>query len=357
MKILSIIGTRPNFTKMSPLLNLINSRGHKQIVVHTGQHYDKNMSDVFLKELNLNCTEFLEVGSGSHGYQTGRMLIEIEKILMREQFDVVLIPGDTNTALAGALASSKLHIPIAHIESGLRSYDKRMPEEINRILIDHCSDFLFCPTKSSVNNLLTEGISENNTFLVGDTMLESCLHFLKIAQKQSKIFKKYNIDKDYLLATIHRAENTDDYHKLNSIIDAFLSINSQIVFPLHPRTRAQLERFGLFGKISASDNVLIIEPVGYLDFLMLLNDAQLILTDSGGVQKEAFFLKTPCITLRENTEWIETVEMGWNILVGSNKARIVNATMSLKYPSKYENPFGDGKASEKIIDTLERYYE
>ena len=359
MKIVSIIGTRPNFTKMAPLIDVIDKKGHEQIVVHTGQHYDKSMSDVFLDELNICCSENLNIGSGTHGYQTAMMLMEIEKILISEKVDVVLVPGDTNSALAGALAASKLHIPIAHIESGLRSFDKRMPEEINRILIDHCSDFLFCPTEISIKNLLNEGIDENKMFLVGDTMVESCSYFLNIAQKQSDITEKYDIQDDYFLATVHRAENTDNKDKLSAIIEALLSEKSQIVFPLHPRTKFKLEEFGLLDTVIASDNILLIEPVGYIDFLMLASNAKLILTDSGGVQKEAFLLQTPCITLRENTEWVETIDSGWNILVGSDKNKIVEAISSMQNHNlnNCENPFGDGNASEKIIETLERYYE
>ena len=356
---MSIIGTRPNFTKMAPLIDAIDKKGHEQIVVHTGQHYDKLMSDVFLDELNICCSENLNIGSGSHGYQTAMMLMEIEKIFMNEKVDIVLVPGDTNSALAGALAASKLHIPIAHIESGLRSFDKRMPEEINRILVDHCSDFLFCPTETSIDNLLNEGIHEEKIFLVGDTMVESCSYFLSIAQKQSTIIEKYNIQDDYFLATVHRAENTDNRDKLKNIVEVFLSVNSQIVFPLHPRTKLKLEEFGLLDALIVNDNILLIEPVGYIDFLMLASNAKLMLTDSGGVQKEAFLLQTPCITLRENTEWVETIDSGWNVLVGTDKRKIIEATLSMQHNNlnNCENPFGDGKASEKIIEILERYYE
>ena len=344
---------------MSPLINIINQRGHEQIVIHTGQHYDGTMSDVFLDELNICCSQNLDVGSGSHGYQTAMMLMGIEKVLMEQKIDVVLIPGDTNSALAGALAASKMHIPIAHIESGLRSYDKRMPEEINRIMIDHCSDFLFCPTETSVNNLLKEGIDMKNIFLVGDTMVESSSHFLNVAQKRSNIIEKYDIMQDYFLATIHRAENTDDKSKLKNIIDAFLLLNSKIVFPLHPRTKSKLEQFGLLDAITNNDNILIIEPVGYVDFLMLINNAKLVLTDSGGVQKEAFFLRTPCVTLRENTEWVETIELGWNILVGADKRKITDGVLSVQNHNLNEckNPYGDGKASDKIIEVLENIIE
>ena len=344
---------------MSPLINIIDQKGHEQIIIHTGQHYDETMSDVFLDELNICCSENLDVGSGSHGYQTAMMLIGIEKILMKQKIDVVLIPGDTNSALAGALAASKMHIPIAHIESGLRSYDKRMPEEINRIIIDHCSDFLFCPTETSVNNLLSEGIDRKKIFLVGDTMVESSLHFLNIAQKYSSIIEKYGIKQDYFLATVHRAENTDDKSKLKNIIEAFLSLNSKIIFPLHPKTKLKLKQFELLDAVTNSDDILIIEPVGYVDFLMLINNAKLVLTDSGGVQKEAFFMKTPCVTLRENTEWVETIELGWNILVGADKRIIADGVLSMQNRNlgECENPYGDGKASGQIIEVLENIIE
>jgi UDP-N-acetylglucosamine 2-epimerase len=267
MKIMSIVGARPNFIKMAPVIKEMGKRNLEHILVHTGQHYDTELSKIFMDELKLSQFEYLDVGSGTHGYQTGKMLIELEKVMLRENPNVVLVPGDTNTTLAGALAAVKLHIPVAHIEAGLRSFDNRMPEEINRILTDHCSDFLFCPTETAVINLKKEGIENDKTFLVGDTM---------------------------------------------------------------------------------------IDPVGYLDSLMLISNAKLILTDSGGVQKEAFLLKVPCVTLRANTEWVETVELGANVLVGADKNKILNGVKLMldMQPKDVKNPFGDGNASERIVDVL-----
>jgi UDP-N-acetylglucosamine 2-epimerase (non-hydrolysing) len=358
MKIMSVVGARPNFIKMSPLIKEIEKRDIEHILVHTGQHYDDEMSDIFFDDLGLPQFEYLDVGSGTHGYQTGKMLIELEKVMLRENPDVVLVPGDTNTTLSGALAAAKLHISVAHIEAGLRSFDKRMPEEINRILTDHCSDFLFCPTETAVKNLKNEGIDDAKIFLVGDTMVDACFQNLEIAKKNSTILKKYDIEKNYFLATIHRAENTDNKTRLENIVNAFVSMNTQIVFPVHPRTVKGLKEFGLFEKVEKAKNILMIEPVGYLDSLMLISRAKLILTDSGGVQKEAFLLRIPCVTLRDNTEWIETIEYGWNILVGADKNGIVAGVTSMldKRSKNVKNPFGDGKASARIVDILNSHY-
>lgn len=357
MKILAVVGTRPNFIKMSPVIKEIEKRGIDYILVHTGQHYDKEMSSVFLDELQLKNTFDLEVGSGTHGYQTGEMLIRIEKIMMNESPSIVLVPGDTNTSLAGALAAVKLHTPIGHVESGLRSFDKRMPEEINRILIDHCSDYLFCPTETAVRNLKNEGFSDKDLFLVGDTNFDACLQNLEIARKKSRIFSQYPIDSDFFLATIHRVENTDNATNLRNIVEAFRLIETQIVFPVHPRTMKRLIEYELFDKIKKKKNILITKPLGYLDFLMLLSKAKMVLTDSGGVQKEAFFLKIPCLTLRENTEWKETTNLGWNMLTKVKKEKIIESISStMRMPKKSGNPFGDGLASKKIIDVIEKAF-
>lgn len=354
---MTVVGARPNFIKMAPVIKEIEKRNLEHMLVHTGQHYDEEMSGIFLNELKLPQFEYLDVGSGTHGYQTGKMLIELEKVMQRENPDVVLVPGDTNTTLAGALAAVKLRIPIAHIEAGLRSFDKRMPEETNRILTDHCSDFLFCPTETAVKNLNNEGIEDNKIFLVGDTMVDACFQNIEIAKKTSIVFKKYDIEEDYFFATIHRAENTDDKTRLENIVNAFGFIETQIVFPAHPRTVKRLKEFGLFEKLKEAENVLIIDPVGYLDSLLLISKAKLILTDSGGVQKEAFLLSVPCVTLRDNTEWIETIEHGGNILVGADKNKILKGvTLMLdEQPKSVKNPFGDGKASVRIVEILGKW--
>jgi UDP-N-acetylglucosamine 2-epimerase (non-hydrolysing) len=355
MKILSVVGARPNFIKMSSVIKEIERRKHHHILVHTGQHYDWEMSGIFMKDLDLPKMINLRVGSGTHGYQTGKMLIQLEKIMMKEKPDAVLVPGDVNTTLAGALAATKLKIPLGHIEAGLRSYDREMPEEINRVLTDHCSDYLFCPTKTAVENLEKEGISKDRIFLVGDTMFDIFLQNMERALKKSSIHEEYNIDNDYFLLTIHRAENTDIKSRLKNIISAIISLQEQIIFPAHPRTVKRLREFGLLRGLKKANNVKLIKPIGYFDFLKLISQAKLVMTDSGGVQKEAFFLKIPCITLRDNTEWVETIEYGGNTLAGANKDKIINAVYRLNNFCLRQNVslFGDGKAGRRIIDLLE----
>lgn len=349
MKIMSICGARPNFIKMSPVIREIERRGFNHVFVHTGQHYDRELSKIFLEELNLPKLDYhLDIRSGTHGEQTGKMLIEIEKTILKEEPDIVLVPGDTNTTLAGALAASKLHIPVGHVEAGLRSFNRRMPEEINRILTDHTSDYLFCPTKTAVNNLKIEGISDERIFLVGDTMVEACYQHLEIAKK-----KELKAPSDFMLLTCHRAENTDDQERLGNIARALMNLDYKIIFPVHPRTGKMLKRFNLWNKLLDS-NVQLIKPVGYLEFLLLESKAKLILTDSGGVQKEGYLLKKPCVTLRDETEWVETVDVGCNVLVGTGVEKIVEGVdlmlnRKLDFSSEL---FGDRNASKKIIDNL-----
>ncbi len=351
MKIVSIVGARPQFIKCAPVSKELR-KNHHELLVHTGQHYDEEMSKLFFDELQIPKPEHnLGVGSGLHGKQTGEMLIEIEKILLDERPDVVLIYGDTNSTVAGALAAAKLHIAIGHVEAGLRSFDKSMPEEINRIISDHVSDILFVPTSTGVKNLKREGITKG-VYHIGDVMYDALLNNIKIAEKKSDILKKLDLKKkDYLLATVHRPSNTDNKENLLSILEGFSEINEKIVFPIHPRTKKFIDNHNLKNKIGK--NILIIEPVGYLDFIMLEKNALKILTDSGGIQKEAYMLKVPCITLRENTEWIETVKDEWNVLVGANKQNIVNAVHSFSPKEKQNNHFGDGNASKKIKEILE----
>lgn len=352
MKIATIVGVRPQFVKASVVSRELRKE-HDEVLIHTGQHYDHKMNEVFFEELNIPVPDhFLEIGSGSHGYQTGEMLKKIEEVLIKEQPDLVLTYGDTNSTLAGALAASKLHIMTAHIESGLRSFDRTMPEEINRIVTDHCSDILFCPTENAVNNLKNEGIVDN-VFLTGDVMADSVIYNKDIAEKQSTILNDLYLEsKNYLLATVHRASNTDNPSNLKNIVDAFSELDDLVVFPVHPRTKKLLKKYNLYDKLSSS--VKLIEPVGFLDFIKLMNNAKMILTDSGGIQKEAYILKIPCITLRENTEWVETVEDGWNVLVGADKGMIVKMvdgfTPSL---SMYKDRFGIGDASERIISIID----
>ena len=358
MRIISIVGARPHFVKMAPVSRELR-KYFKEIIIHTGQHYDYEMNKIFFDELNLPEPDFyLGVGSGTHGLQTGRMLIKIEEVLLKEKPDLVLVYGDTNSTLAGALAPAKLHIPVGHVEAGLRSFDKRMPEELNRILTDHVSDYLFAPTKTAVKNLEMENIKKG-VFLVGDVMFDALLENIKIADEKSNILERLGLEtKDYLLATVHRAENADNKINLKSIIEVFIESGERIIFPVHPRTRKNLKKFGLMDKILNSKNLKLIEPVGYLDMIKLEKYSKKILTDSGGVQKEAYFLKIPCITLRENTEWIETVEDKWNILVGQDKDKILKAIKEFEPSGEtYSFKFGDGKASKKIVEIIRKSTE
>ena len=348
-KIVSIVGARPNFIKCAPLSREMRTE-FNEVIIHTGQHYDYEMNKVFFEELNIPDPDYhLDVGSGSHGYQTGEMIKRIEEVLLKEEPDLVLVYGDTNSTIAGALTASKLHITVAHIESGLRSYDKSMPEEINRILTDHCSDILFCPTETSVDNLKREGVM-NGVHLTGDVMVDALKENIKIAEKKERILDEIDLkSKEYYLATIHRAENTDDFERLENIVDAFCEIGN-LVFPCHPRTEKSLKGFGLWDRLVK--NVRVVRPVGYLDMLMLERNAMKVLTDSGGVQKEAYIFKVPCITLRDNTEWVETVEDGWNVLVGADEEKIVREANEFEPGNKQRNVFGEGDASKKIVKII-----
>ncbi|SFI64756.1 non-hydrolyzing UDP-N-acetylglucosamine 2-epimerase [Thermoflavimicrobium dichotomicum] len=350
MKVVTVVGARPQFIKAAPVSRALRKVG-QEILVHTGQHYDKSMSDVFFEELNIPVPDYhLHVGSKSHGAQTGDMLAKVEEVLLKEKPDCLLVYGDTNSTLAGALAAAKLHIPVAHVEAGLRSFNRRMPEEINRVLTDHVSKWLFCPTKTAVSHLNNEGITQG-VFLVGDVMLDAVNYNRQLALQESRVLSQFGLEANrYLLITLHRAENTDDPARLKEIIEAVNELDTPAVLPLHPRTHGKLEQFGL--KIQ-NPYVLVIEPVGYLDMLQLEVHAQKILTDSGGVQKEAFFAQVPCITMRDETEWVETVELGANVLVGANKEKILDAVEHFTVDfNEIPLVFGDGKAAEKIVNQL-----
>jgi UDP-N-acetylglucosamine 2-epimerase len=351
MKIVTIVGARPQFIKAAPVSQAWRAAGHHEILVHTGQHYDYGMSKIFFEELNIAEPDVnLEIGSGSHGWQTGQMLIRVEQVLLTEKPDRVLVYGDTNSTLAGALAACKLHMPIAHVEAGLRSFNRAMPEEHNRVLTDHCADLLFCPTQTAVDNLTHEGINQG-VHRVGDTMYDAVLQFAEVARQRSTILQDLEIEpKEYLLATVHRPHNTDAPENLQAILAAFGELGETVIFPAHPRTRKMLEIFKLNSKI---ENLKLIEPVGYLDMLMLEQNARLILTDSGGMQKEAYFFAVPCVTLRPETEWVETVEAGWNVVVGADMARIIQAVRSFMIPSGvHPGLYGDGHAAGQIVQTL-----
>lgn len=316
MKIISVVGARPQFIKLSSLSKELRKR-HKEIILHTGQHYDDELSRVFFSELSIPKPEYnLGIGSAEHGEQTGRMLKGIEEVLLFERPDLVIVYGDTNSTLAGALAAAKQNIPVAHVEAGLRSFVKSMPEEINRVLTDHISSLLFCPTPTSVKNLKKEGVTKG-AYLVGDVMYDSLQDNLAEAEKTSRIMKKLKLgDKDFYLMTVHRAENTDIKENLRRIAGIAGNLDKRTVFPIHPRARKRLLEFKLLDRLLSRDGLHLIDPVSYLDMLVLEKNAKAILTDSGGVQKEAFFLRTPCLTLREETEWVETLKDGSNQLVG-----------------------------------------
>lgn len=350
MKIVSIVGARPQFIKCAPVSRELR-KAHEEILVHTGQHYDHGMSEVFFEELAIPEPDYnLGIGSGTHGHQTGTMLGAIEDVLVKEEPNMVLVYGDTNSTLAGALAAAKLHIPVAHIEAGLRSFDRRMPEEVNRVLTDHTSDLLFCPTATAVANLAAEGITEG-VHLVGDVMLDAMNYNRAIAEERSRILEDLGVRPgEYLVVTVHRPSNTDDCDNMAAIIGALGEAGKSVVFPVHPRTRRYLGEYGLLAAMP--ENVRVTEPLGYLDMLHLMAHAEKILTDSGGVQKEAYMLGVPCITLRENTEWVETVEAGWNVLVGAERERIVDAIHSFSPASRQVNLFGDGDACIRIGEIL-----
>lgn len=354
MKIATVVGARPNFVKLAPVSRQLR-RGFDEIIVHTGQHYDYLMDKVFFDDLGIPAPDYhLGVGSGPHGRQTGEMLSRIEEILLKERPDLVLVFGDTNSTLAGALAASKLHIPLAHVEAGLRSFDRRMPEEINRILTDHCSDLLLCPTETAVENLRREGLAKG-VFLTGDVMVDSQRDCLRIAEQRSSALSDRGLEPGgYALATVHRAANTDDPARLKGIAGALEEIGD-VVFPCHPRTEKYLRQLGIWDRLSR--RVKIIEPVGYLDMLMLERHARLILTDSGGVQKEAYLLGVPCITLRDETEWVETVEDGWNVLAGADEDRIVELSRTFRPTGAKRDVFGRGDASLKTAQRIAELLE
>jgi len=350
VKILTVVGARPQFIKAAPVSKGLQAAGHREFLLHTGQHYDHGMSQVFFDELGMRPPDVnLDVRSGSHGQQTGQMLMRIEDILLQEKPDWVLVFGDTNSTLAGALAAIKLHIPLAHVEAGLRSFNRLMPEEHNRVLTDHCADLLLCPTQVAVDNLAREGITQG-VHKVGDPMYDAALMFGEVARARSTIIKDLGLgEKQFLLLTVHRQENADQPAHLRSILDTLGEVDERVVFPVHPRTRARIADAG----IALAPNISTIEPVGYLDMLQLEQSARLILTDSGGVQKEAYFFATPCLTLRTETEWIETVEYGWNNVVNVDRERILagiqaDVTLDREHPPVY----GDGYASERIAALL-----
>src|ERR1035437_626409 len=354
MNISIILGTRPEIIKMSPLIRECEKRNLDYFILHTGQHYSFEMDKAFFDDLELPKPDYnLEVGSGSHAEQTGKIMVGIEKVILDEKPDVVLVQGDTNTVLAGSLAASKVNIKVGHVEAGLRSYDRSMPEEINRVVADHVSNILFAPTELSKQDLLKEGIEESKIFITGNTIVDAVFQNLKISNNKGNVLNNLKLkSKEYFLLTCHRAENVDNREQMSKILKGISMIQKEysmpVVFPVHPRTWKMILEFGFSLK-----DITSIRPVSFLEFLQLEANARLVFTDSGGVQEETCILGTPCITLRDNTERPETLDVGSNTLAGVESDRIVQSAVKMtKVNKSWINPFGDGKAAEKIIDTL-----
>lgn len=351
MKIISVVGARPQFIKLAILSKELREN-HNEIIIHTGQHYDDNMSRYFFEEMQIAKPDYnLNIGSGSHGKQTAEMLIGLEDIFLHQKPDVVITFGDTNTTLATGLAATKLNIPVAHVEAGLRSHNREMPEEINRILTDHISDYLFAPTLTAMENIKSENLY-GKPFLVGDVMYDSLLYYGKIAEQKSRILKNLKLkQKEYILLTLHRPYNVDNIQKLQNIFSALKQTKRFIVLPVHPRTCKMIESTNTI----IPENISIIEPLGYLDFIFLQKHSEKIITDSGGIQKEAYLNGIPCITIRPETEWIETVKAGWNVLVGDKKDQLIENCLHFKPSHNRPRYFGDGDSSKKIISILESH--
>lgn len=349
MKIVSIVGARPEFIQAAPVSLVLRER-HHEVLVHTGQHYDYLMSQTFFDELGVPAPDYnLEAGSGSHARQTAGMMTGMEDVLLAEKPDLVIIRGDTNSTLAGALVASKLNVPVAHIESGERSFDRRMPEEINRVAADHLSNLLFCVSDTARGHLANEGVT-NGVHVTGDVMLDANLQHRPIARQKSDVLQRLGLQAGgYVLVTVHRAANTDDPVRLRGIVDALNAVGETIVFPVHPRTHNALQRIGA----TFAPHVKTTEPAGYYDMMVLEENARMIATDSGGVQREAYFFAKPCLTLRDETEWTETVEAGWNKLVGADCHEIVRAWRNFETPAEHPPVLGDGTAARRIATILE----
>lgn len=364
MKIGIVLGTRPEIIKMSPIIDEIKSKNHECIIIHTGQHYDIEMSKQFFTDLNLPLPNYnIGIGSNTAIQQVSKIISELETILTQEKIDIVLVQGDTNAVLAGALAANKLKIPIGHVEAGLRSFDKDMPEETNRILADNCSNLFFVPTKETAINLQNEGMNHKSIHVTGNTIVDACKRNLDIAIKKSEVSDIIEFEK-YIALTLHRAENVDNDERLKHIANSLINLNYNIVFPLHPHTRKSLEKNGLYEKIANSPHIQITKPLGYLDFLYLLSNSQMILTDSGGVQEEAITLNIPCVTLRYNTERPETISAGGNVLAGTEEEEIRSNIESILtddnlYNSMVnaKNPYGEGNSSEIIVNIIEESFK
>lgn len=355
MKILTVAGTRPQLVKIGAVSRKLRER-FNEVLINTGQHYDYNMAGIFFDELNIPKPDYdLGVGSGSHGKQTGEMMIKLEEVFDKENPDVVLVYGDTNSTLAGALVASKRLIPLIHIEAGLRSYNKSMPEEQNRILTDNLSYLLFIPSNIAMQNLHREGITEG-IYNVGDVMMDAVLYNAQLAEERYNLSDYGLTPKQYVLGTIHRAENTNDVNKLTAILKSFAKLDKIVYLPLHPRTKKLINEYGINDIVDASSNIKIVEPISYLEMLLLEKNAYAIVTDSGGVQKEAYFSKVPCITLRDQTEWTETIDLGWNKLLNPLNEDLSIALDNINSGEDIYDAYGDGSAADKIVRIIEEKF-
>ena len=354
MKVAVVLGTRPEIIKLAPIIRILEREALDYFILHTGQHYSYNMDRVFFEQLELPEAKYnLDVGSGSHAEQTGKMLMGVEKVLLCERPSIVLVEGDTNTVLAGALAAVKLGIKVGHVEAGLRSYDRQMPEEINRVLADHCSDMLFAPTGKARETLLGEGIAGEKIFVTGNTIVDAVHQNLEIAKKKVNVLDEFGVEADgYFLVTVHRQENVDNEKRFRGILEGLELVNKEfdlpVLYPIHPRAWKQLKAFGI-----AVNGVKVVDPLDYLSFLMVESNARLVLTDSGGVQEETCILGVPCVTLRYNTERPETLDVGSNVLAGAEPDEIVKKVdFMLNKKCDWPNPFGDGKSGKRIVEIL-----
>lgn len=357
MKVAVVLGTRPEIIKFSPIIRELEKQKIDYFILHSGQHYSYSLDKVFFDQLGLPDAKYnLDVGSGSHGQQTAKILAGVEAVLQREMPDIVLVQGDTNTVLAGALAASKLNIKIGHVEAGLRSFDRKMPEEINRVLADHCSDFLFAPTNTSKDLLLKEGISKEKVHVVGNTIVDAVIQNLELSKQKTNTLKELGLDeKTYFLATVHRQENVDDKERFKGIIKGLSKVSDEfnlpVLYPIHPRAEKQLKYFDL-----TTENLKVISPLDYLSFIQLESSAKILFTDSGGVQEEACILGVPCVTLRDNTERPETLEIGSNILAGTYPEKIVESSkIMFEKNNGWRNPFGNGSTGAEIVKILKMH--
>ena len=355
MRIVTVIGNRPQFVKAAAVSRPLRER-HEELLIHTGQHHDDELSRVFFEELGIPAPDRqLAIAGGSGTSQTARMLAALEPELETLAPDLVLVYGDTNSTLAGALAAAQRRVPVAHVEAGMRSFDRAMPEELNRVLTDHASDLLLCSTETAVENLEREAVA-GAVHLVGDAMADVTLAFAPVAEERSRALAEHGVTaEEFLLATAHRAGNVDDPEQLERLVAVLEAMPLPVVLPLHPRTRTRLEAFGLMERLAAAPRVRLVPPLGYLDFLTLVRNARAVVTDSGGVQKEAYLLGTPCVTLRETTEWVETVESGWNVLVGLDVDAALAAVQSPSPARERPELYGGGRAGERICDVLDAY--